>query len=250
MLLAAAPPAFGRVATGSRGGHFQTRMFDGQKYANKEKSQWTLADWLGQKSKMALADQWLAMNRSATIFEINADGAHNKYTLKSTDAAGVETEIGRDAQVYHLDIYVTIFNMFGEYEKTSDSRESWGGGAGLRIFGTSSQTTALVGRYGWRKLTHLASKEVWENLWAEADLQIYVFKFFGLHGRYRKTFPAKSNLTNTLESTRSTGGAFIEFQEFRIFGDVYQEPAEYKDVNGVVTKEERSGYEAGLRIHF
>lgn len=243
-------PAYARVATGSAGGHFQTRMFGGQKRAQKEASQWNIADWLAQKSKMEWWDSWLAVNRSATIFELNMGAAHNKYTLTSTDANDVKTEIEKDSQVYNLDFYVTIFNMYGEYERTSNSRESWGGGGGLRLFGTSSQTTSLLARYGWRKLTKLDTQEVWENLWAEGELQLYIASFLGLEGRYRKIFKSKSNLDNSLEGSRTTAGLFIEFLEFRIFGDVYQEPIELKDANGVVTKEERKGYEAGLKIFF
>jgi hypothetical protein len=239
-----------RVGSGSSGGHFQTRMFDGQRRANKEASQWTIADWMAQKSKMQWWDQWLAMNRSVETVEIVTGAAHNKYTLTATDAAGTETESGHDSQVYNLDIYVTIFDLYGEYERTSNSRESWGGGAGLRLFGTSSQTTSLLARYGWRKLTHLDTQEVWENLWAEGELQLYLFSFFGLEGRYRKILKNKSSLGNSLEGTRTTAGAFIEFYEFRIFGDVYQEPVEYKDSNGAATKEKREGYEAGLKIYF
>jgi hypothetical protein len=242
--------AHARVGTGSSGGHFQANMFNGQKRAQKESSQWTLADWLAQKSKIAWWDNWLAMNRSATIFETNIGAAHNKYTLTSTSAAGVETEAGSDAQVYNLDFYVTIVNLYGEYERTSDGRESWSGAGGLRLFGTSSQTTSLLGRYGWRKSTDLATQEVWENLWAEGELQIYVLSFFGLEGRYRQIFSNKSNLGNSLEGSRTTAGAFIEFLAFRIFGDVYQEPVELKSSVGVVTKEERRGYEAGLKIYF
>lgn len=244
------PAALARVATGSGGSHFQTRMFDGQKRAQKEATQWTLLDWLGQKNKMSLADQWLAMNRTASFFEMNAAGAHSKFTIKNTDALGVKTERESDSAVYHLDLYFSIFNLYGEYEKWSDHRESWGGAAGLRLFGTSSQTTAFLARYGWRKLTKLDTQEVWENLFVEGDLQLYFVRFFGVHGRYRKVMPAKSNLGNTLEGTRATGGAFIEFREFRIYGDYFQEPMEFKDANGVKTKEERSGYEVGLKLYF
>jgi hypothetical protein len=243
-------PAHARRASGSSGGHFQTRMFDGQKRAQKEASQWNIADWLAQKSQMEWWDHWLAMNRSASAFELNLGAAHNKYTLATTDADGVRTETGKDSQFYNLDFYVTIFNLYGEFERTSNSRESWGGGAGLRLFGTSSQTTSLLARYGWRKLTKLESQEVWENLWAEGELQLYIASFLGLEGRYRRIFPNKSSRGTTLEGARSTAGLFVEFLEFRVFADVYREPIELKDSNGDVTKEQREGYEAGIKIYF
>lgn len=238
------------AASRGGGGNFQSKMMSAGNRAAKESSQWTLVDWLTQKNKMRLADQWLALNRSATFYEMIAGGAHNRYTLKSTDAGGVSTSQSRDAQTYTLDLYFTIFNLYGEYEKTSDHRESYGGAAGFRLFGTSSQTTALLARYGWRKLSNLETQEVWENQFAEGDLQLYIFKNFGIHGRYRHFFPNKSNLGNDLSGSRTTAGAFLEAMLFRVYGDYYLEPVEYKDATGVLTKEQREGYEVGLKLFF
>ncbi len=229
--------------------NFQTKMLEGKR-AKKESSQWNIGDWLSQKSKTAFWDQWLAMNRQATIYESNLSASHSRFELKSTDASGLITKTDGDSQNYGLDFYITIFNIFGEYEKTNANREAYGGGIGLRIFGTSSQTTNLALKAGWRKLTDLRSTESWENTFAEGAMQLYLLKFMGFHGKYRMYFPAESNMGNTLEGTRSTAGVFFEAMIFRIFADYYQEPISFKDANGVKTKEQREGYDAGIKLYF
>lgn len=234
---------------GGGGGNFQSQLLNAKR-SQKTASQWTLADWLTQKRNMKMADQWLALHRSATLFETNLSGGHSRYKLKSTDATGAEVEVDRDSEAYQLDLYISIFNFFGEYEKTSDDREEYGGGAGLRLFGTSSQTTSLLARYGWRKRQELSSGEVWENQFAEGQLQLYIIGSFGLSGIYRHYFPNRSNQGREFAGTRATAGAFLEFMMFRIFGEAYQEPVEFTDVNGVTTKEERRGVSGGLKLYF
>lgn len=231
------------------GGNFQSNLLNAKR-SQKVASQWTLADWLDQKRKMGLADQWLALHRSATLFETNMSGGRSSYKLKTTDALGVETEGSRTSQTYQLDLYLSIFNFFGEYEKTSDPREEYGGGAGIRLFGTSSQTTSLLARYGWRKLLYLGTHETWENQFAEGQLQLYIMKNFGLNGGYRYFLPNRSNLGTKLSGSRLTAGAFLEFMIFRGFAEYFEEPLELTDNLGVKTKEDRRGWTGGVKLYF
>ncbi|MGE4131219.1 MAG: hypothetical protein AB7F86_06245 [Bdellovibrionales bacterium] len=228
--------------------YFQQELMK-QKVAKKEASRWTLTDWLSQKRKISLWDQWLAMNRSANFFENNLSAGHGQYTMTTTDASGNKTKDKLDFQSYGLDIFFTIFNLYGEYEKTSDDRESYGGAAGLRLLGTSSQSTNLVARYGWRKLNSMRDGEVWENQFAEGVLDLYVFKYGGLSGKYRNYFSNESNLDGKLGGTRAGGGLFFEYGILRVFGDVFQEKLEI-DRAGVKTKLDREGYLAGLKLFF
>ena len=41
-----------------------------KKQEEKKSSRWSLADWLVTKKKIALMDQWLALNSSTTWFEL------------------------------------------------------------------------------------------------------------------------------------------------------------------------------------
>lgn len=229
--------------------HFQMKMLEGKR-PQKEASQWNIADWLGQKSKTAFWDQWLAMNRQATTYESNFSAAHSRFDIQITDPAQVIIKDDGDGQVYGADFYITIFNIHGEYEKTSGNQEAYGGGIGLRIFGTSSQTTNIALKGGFRKLTDLSTSEAWNNTFGEAQIQLYLLKFMGLSGKYRFYSPATSKLENTLVGSRTTGGIFLEGMIFRLFADYYQEPMRLKDAAGAETKIDREGYEAGLKFYF
>lgn len=232
--------------------YFQMDLMKG-KVSNKQATQWTLADWLTQKNKMALLDQWLAMNRSANWFELNLSGEKGKLKLKDTDAAAVETTVDQDSQVYSADIYLSIFNLNGEYEKTetdTNQSENYGGALGLRLFGTSSQTTTLTARYGIYKHHNLTTLEEWQNQYAEGQLQLYVIQFFGLQGTYRHYFPHDSNQGNELSGYKATAGAFVEFFIFRVYANAIQEPIKYTAADGTVTKQDRSGIEGGVKLFF
>ena len=45
-------------------------------------SRWTLADWLAQKKKMALADQWLALHSSSNWFDLSVSGQQTSFDVK------------------------------------------------------------------------------------------------------------------------------------------------------------------------
>lgn len=235
------------LLTDSAWPYFQKDMMKAKVQA-KSQSRWTLADWLAQKNRNRLQDQWLAMNRSADWFEFNIGGGYGRYDLTSVDINGA-SQSKHTANAYHAEIFASIFHFFGEYEITNDRIESFGGGAGLRLLGSSSQTTNLVLRYGWRKRQNLRVGENWENEFAEAAMQLYIFKFFGLVGKYRQYGASISNLENTYRGTRTTAGVFLEYGILRGYVDFYREPTQV-DRGSESTEERREGLEYGVRFHF
>jgi hypothetical protein len=218
------------------------------KNSAKASSRWTLADWLQQKSKARLADQWLAANRAAgQLVEVNLGGGYNQYEVKTGAASAA---VDHHSQSYQLDTYISFFNLMGEYEKTDNDKESMAGAAGLRLLGSSSQTTNLVARYGIRQLKDTVTDEVWKNNFAEGQLQLYVISAFGLQGKYRYYFPHDSSSGNKLAGHRVTAGAFLEFGLLRLFGDYYQEPMELTPAGGAAVKQDRTGFEYGIKLFF
>jgi hypothetical protein len=214
-----------------------------------EPVQWTLADWLAQKNRMSLLDQWLAVHQSNQWFELYGGANSGRFTVRNSGNSGTAS-VTRDSQTYSLNMYVSILNLFGEYEKTSDNRESYGGGAGLRLLGTSARTTSLAVRYGWRRLQDLDDGEVWDDQFADAQLQLYLFKPFGLTGGYRYYFPTDSNHGNGLQGQRVTAGAFFEFLIFRLYGNYYQEPMRVTPAGGTTYTETRQGFDGGVQLYF
>jgi hypothetical protein len=229
--------------------YFQMDFLKNKSSQAKSSSRWTLADWLAQKQKNSLADQWLALHTSSNWFDLSLSGQQTQFEVKTTPANGTATTTKDGGQLYEADMYISIFNLNGEMEKRGDDYESYAGAAGIRLFGTSNQTTNLVVRYGLQETKNKKTAEHWDNQYAEAQLQLYVIEFFGLQGKYRHFFPDTSKQGNKVSGHKVTAGAFIEYGMLRIFADYFQEPME-TSANGSTSKRDRTGMQYGLRLFF
>lgn len=228
--------------------YFQMDLMGSKNSPPKEAVQWTLADWLTQKSRMSLMDTWLALHRQVKWLEVIPVAGHTRYTLTRKDASG-SASVSQDSQAYGLNIYLGPVSLAGEYERTSTDVESYGGAGGLRLLGLSAQSTSLEGRFGWRRRQDLRAGEIWENQYAEGELQLYIVRWFGIDGRYRYYFPSTSNLGTRLQGHSVQGGAFFELGLARLYANAFQEPMELSS-GGNVTKESRDGYQAGVKLYF
>jgi hypothetical protein len=219
-------------------------------YGGQGGVQWTLADWLAQKNRMALMDQWLALHRSSGWFEADLGGTQGRYGLVSVDAEGAAAKVSHDRITSELNLNALIFNLHGEYERTGANEQAYGGAAGIRLLGTTPQTTSLLARYGWRRFHNQTTAEHWDNLYAEGELQLYIFRWLGLKGNYRHYFPATSNFGQRLAGHRATGEVFFEFSIFRLFADYWVEPVTLTSSEGSSVSQTREGYQGGLRLFF
>ncbi len=232
----------------SAAAYFQEEIMS-QKISARQEKQWNVLDWLTQKKQIALWDAWLATHNSSNLFDFTLSGGYFKYDLSIKPPGASESKTRFTAKNGSLDMYFTILNIYGEYEKAGDSRESFGGAAGLRLLGTSSQDTSLVARYGWRRYRDLTTQEQWDSRYVDGLMQIYLFKYFGIDGSYRYYFPQASNKNNRWVGSRSTGGVFIEALFLRIYAQAVYEPVNIT-VDGAVTQETRRGGEVGVRMLF
>lgn len=228
--------------------YFQQELMRSRGRGSDTSTQWTLVDWLQQKNKIALLDQWLAMNTSNSLFDVSMNASGQRYKLK-TGAGNVTSTQNLESQSYGLDIYVSIFGIHGEYELTKDKMESYGGSAGLRLLGNSSSSTNLAVHYGIQVRHNLVDMEQWQSQYVNGQLTLYVVKNFGINGQYRFYFPAESNLGNRLEGHKVTAGAFVEFLPFRVQGSYFQEPLKITR-SGVENTEDRTGYDVSLKLIF
>jgi hypothetical protein len=209
---------------------------------------WTLADWLSQKNKVSLMDQWLAAHRTNKWWDTVLSGGGQQYTFK-TGTASSTTSTSQTGQNYQADVYLSILNLNGEYQKTNDGKESYNGALGLHLLGESAQSTGLVGRYGSRHLADLTTEEKWDNQYVEGMLQLYIIEEFGVTSTYRYYFPSTSNQGDSLSGHKVSFGVYFEFSALRIFADYYQEPLQLAK-NGVVTSESSDGFDGGLKLFF
>ena len=191
--------------------------------------QWTLADWLAQKNQMSLMDQWLAVHRSNTLYELNLGTVNQEYTYQA-GPAGALVNKSQNAMDYQADFYLSILNLEGEYRKTSDNLESYSGAAGLRLIGTSSRSTSLTARYGWQRRTDLSIPEHWDNQFLEGVLQLYLVKRLGLNGTYRYYFPFTSSQGDELQGWKIKAGIFYEFSIVRLQVNYFKERCNFQIV--------------------
>jgi hypothetical protein len=158
----------------------------------KAKTRWTLSEWLETRDRMRLMDLWLAMN-SPSPFEFFIGGANRLDEGWSVQAAA----------------YATIFGLGFERNSETTSGEFL-----LRVLGNQIQGTNLTLSLGVR------SGEL-RNAYAGAGLTIYLARYFGLDGSYRRHFAAVPNSAGLAnESFELDWGAFIDFKFLRVFGSL------------------------------
>jgi hypothetical protein len=210
--------------------YFQVDLMKGKRLQAQDGVQWTLADWLSQKNKKNLMDQWLAMHRSGRWLELSAQASELQYTSTGTQQRG---------QLYRGNIYVSLVDLYAETERTDENLNTWAAAGGLRLLGRSLQTTSLVVRYG-AKQWMLGSERV-STPFVDGELQLYILSWFGIQGEYRYYFRGVSNLGNPWEGHRWSAGAFVELGVLRLFADYYQEPIEAA---------RRAGLMGGVGLYF
>lgn len=225
-------------------------FFAYQRQTSKENTRWTLADYLAQKQKIRLMDMWLAIHRQANLFEMALGGGALQYDLK-IESGGVKTKTAEDASAYQLDLFFSIFGLHAEYEETEHDTRAMAGAVAVRVFGMSSQGTNLTLRYGLRNFEDRATEPFveWQNQFGEAELNFYLFKFFGLQGNYRHYLADKANNGVELSGHRTTAGVFFDFSLVRLFGSFFQEQMEYK-VTDSMDKKDREGFTYGMQLFF
>lgn len=221
-----------------------------RKSAGKETTRWTLFDYLTQRQNIRLMDMWLSVNRSSSLFEAALSGGPVSYRYRTT-SGGTSTSSDKTSQAYRLSLFVSIFGIEGEYEETNHDTKSYGGNVAIRLLGNSIQSTHLTVKYGLQTRIDSSGtpEEKWSNQFAEADLNVYLIKYFGLKGEYRYYFPDKSSQGTDLQGDRTTAGVFIDVGMLRLYGDYFQEKLKYETAT-TVTDKKRDGYEYGAKLFF
>ena len=191
----------------------------------KVAAQWTLSDWLSDQNQTSLVNSVLALDRNTDWFEINV-----RARAGQTRRPGQPTE---DQRQIDLDAYLLIFNLHGEWERTSARREATAAAVGVRLLGTSTRTTNLVVRYGW---SHQKDEDVaagsFERRFVEGQAQLYVGRHFGLEGGYRHYEP---------KGARVEGGLFVELLPVRVSAGYQREK-----IDGTT----REVYNGGVKAFF
>lgn len=221
-----------------------------EKATNKEGSRWTLAEWLAQKDRNQMMDLWLAMY-SPSPYEFYVTGSYNSY--KTTVDPTAPAEVSHTSYSGGFGAYATVVGLEGLYENNTDEGyNDLSGTVNVRIAGNAVQGTHLNVFYGLR--TRHQKQPTGEVLrlnqpFLGGELDLYVMRYFGVHGEYQYYQPYNDGTLGELKTTRSEGGAFIDFSAFRVYGNYFREK-QIADKNTVLTTTVREGFSTGFKFFF
>ncbi len=227
---------------------FAQSFFGGGSYKRSnngnENVSWTLGDWMTQKAKFKLMDQWLAINNQANLVEFNIEGSQTNYDL----TIGADKN-SHEVDKYGFSMYISIFGIEGGYEESDEDIEKRYGQFNIRLLGQSSRSTQLIAGYGIQKEENGTDDTEVTNQYASGKLQLYIVSFFGIDGGYKKVFADKDNLMNTHEGERIDYGIFLEHKLIRLYGRAFEDKT-FITKNGVKEKQTREGIDAGVKLFF
>lgn len=220
-----------------------------QRYANREKGRWSLSDWLSIKDRNSKMDMWLSMN-APSPFEFMAGGSYLSY---KTDLHDNTEQKAYTSYSGELAAYAQLVGLSAEYEhNAAENLTDFAGLFNLRVFGNSIQNSSLVMSYGLRSRDQSSPTATKINQqFGQAELQLYIFKYFGITGKYRYYLPTTNDDLGDVNSDLTEYGAFIDFKALRVFGAYYKESQKSKLAPAVIdTITERSGIKSGIKIFF
>lgn len=235
---------------GGDGGHSGVA----RKQEAKVQSRWTLAEWLDQKKRNSLMDQWLAMNTSDNPYEFWLGGERLEQSAPdpadSTKLEKFTFNRGRAGA------YASIIGIEGGYESGTKGWSGWDASLNLRLLGTAYQNTNLTLKGGARAFawddpdTSEEKVERWQLPFAGGQITLYVNRFFGLQGEYWYLFSEMSNQGRRMRGETSRGLLFIDFKWLRVFGGYSKDFLVIADEQIGRKVEDRAGPFGGLFIFF
>lgn len=225
-----------------------------KKEEEKKNSRWSLAEWLAQKQKNQMMDLWLVKNSQSSPFEFYVDVTSVNSTQEPVATGG--TSINRNTYGGSVSAYAGVAGLRGTFESEGERSQAWTGSLNLRLFGQALQDTHVNLEYGLRglDLKGAGGSEKFQNQYGGVTVNLYLTKYFGLEGAYRKFFPAESQAESqaktSLEGESSIGGVFIDFGLLRVFGSWRKDYSRIEDPSGQAQGPTSEGFGGGLRLYF
>lgn len=219
-----------------------TDMYPKQKYVKE--SRWTIADWFETKQKIDLMDQWLAMNRSANIFELKLSAGLGKHD--DTNTASLSDLEGDDLKQYQVSAFLTIFGLEAALQELADGSELKRAFFKVRLLGTSEQSSNIIIKYGQQQWLDMGLGEDLKNTVWGGQLTLYLFDFFGLTASYESIMDETTGAIG-LKGARSEYGGFLELGFVRLLGTWFTEPLDVTQ-SGTTTSLERRGVTVALQL--
>jgi hypothetical protein len=213
----------------------------------RESKRWTLQEWLDQKNRNALMDQWLSMNSPSPYeFSLQMDSFQVEYK------EGTNASIKKNSSQGSVHAFAGLVGVSGFYEKSGNEKLSQTTGLlQFRLLGSSLQSTSLTVGLGQRnrRFVYQSTDHEIKNLVGHAKVQLYLTRHFGVQGTYQYFAPTQDSSLGDTYGHLSEGGLFLDFRGLRIYSDYFEDIFRLKPA-GVDSKYRRQGVKTGLQIFF
>lgn len=216
----------------------------------KTAERWTLQEWLNQKDRNRLMDQWLMMH-TPTPYEF----------ILEVNSAEYDTSIS-DVKTHHKTYsgsFTAYASMVGlEFKNNNNFSEAFIDNTSLfhiRILGFADQSSHLTLSLGQKSRKYEDETLPLRNQYlGQLDLTLYFNKHFGFSYLHRSYYPIVDHANwGDLTGTEQTMQIFIDFAALRIFGGMFLEKETQTLSDGtsdVTTKKNAQGTTMGLRLYF
>jgi hypothetical protein len=209
-----------------------------KKNEEKEKSRWSLAQWLETRDRMRLMDLWLALHTPSPYeFYFGLD-----YRLDGPTGAGITLQFGAFASIFglHLERFGEKSDVFAYPGSTLTGLFK------LRLFGYQNQGTNWTLETGYQSEANQSGS--FRNFVLGSSLTVYLARFLGVDFLYRYALPPGATAMGTeYGGHRIEGGLFLDYAFFRIFGK-YQHFIRNFPTSG--TSDTAGGLALGFKILF
>jgi hypothetical protein len=200
-----------------------------KKEEEKRKNRWSLSEWLETRDKMRVMDMWLALH-SPSPYEF-LFGTEYHFNSSTTKNENLSLRGGAYASIFGLELQ-RDFSPVGETHALFNAR----------VFGYHAQGTNLTLQAGMRFRDEPAQHR---NLFAGADLTLYLGRFIGVEGLYRRNFSSLPNSAGaTANGVRLEAQGFIDFKMLRILAGWMSEQE-----TGTLARN-REAWTGGMRFFF
>lgn len=225
-----------------------------RKQEAKVKTRWTLSEWLDQKKRNGLMDQWLAIHTSDNPYEFFLGGERLEQDVPlPNDPETNEKYMFNRARA---GAYASIIGIEGGYDFQSKGWSAWDASLNLRILGTAYQNTNLTLKGGAKGYSYDDTStpedeyERWQLPFAGVQLTFYLNRYFGVQGEYWYLFSEKSNRERRLRGENSRALLFIDFMWLRLYGGWGKDYLVFSDEQTNRRGENRNGIFGGLTVFF
>ncbi len=226
--------------------------FKFEKVEKKTISRWTLQEWLEQKNRNRLMDQWLMMN-TPSPYEFSIQLTNLNFTTSEiTNDLASAPSANHTANFVDFIAYASFVGLEYQYHildqtNSKDKNILFH----IRLLGSADQSSHFTISLGQRQkeFSTIGTPQRSQYL-TQADLTFYFNHHFGFKVLARDYLAIKSDPTwGDLKGQQQEAHLFIDFNALRVFGGIYLE-TETQVLKGDKKIQSYSGSVAGLRLYF